>query len=204
MKLLPLTISFCISLFMFNSVHAHTVSGVELREIVPATSERPELTLNGAALRELYLLIKSYVGALYVENPSDNAITLLESDTHKRMAFHVMMKRVSARRIGNALQEAMVLNLNEQEHKALSKDLDQMLSMFEGKMHKGELATFDYLPGKGTRITINGEVKGVIPGKAYFDAMLSMWVGENPVGRTFKDDILGANMPTHRGQLADN
>ncbi len=204
MKLLPLTLAFCISLFMFNSVHAHTVSGVELKEIVPATSERPELVLNGAALRELYLLIKSYVGALYVENPSNDPIALLESETHKRMVFHVMMKRVSARRIGNALQEAMVLNLNQQEHKALSKDLDKMVSLFEGKMHKNEEAIFDYLPGKGTRITINGKVMGFIPGKDYFNAMLSMWLGENPVGRTFKEEILGANLPTRKAQLADN
>ncbi len=204
MKLLPLTFALCISLFTFHSVHAHTVSGVELRKIVPATSERPELELNGAALRELYLLIKSYVGALYVETPSNDPVALLESETHKRMVFHVMLKRVSARRIGNALQEAMVLNLSEEEHQALSKDLDKMVTLFKGKMHKNEEAIFDYLPGKGTRITIKGEVMGFIPGKDYFHAMLSMWLGENPVGRTFKEEILGANMPTNTSQIADN
>jgi len=204
MKLLPLSLALLFLMFIFSSTHAHTVAGVELRETVPATAERPELKLNGAALRELYLLIKSYVGALYVEQPSNDAKALLASETHKRMVFHVMMKRVSARRIANALQEAMVLNLSEEEHKALSKDLDKMVSLFEGKMHKDEQAFFDYLPGKGTRITINGEVKGFIAGKDYFNAMLSMWVGENPVGRTFKEEILGANLSKHKSQLADN
>ena len=204
MKLLPATLAFITLMFMLSPTQAHTVAGVEMREVVSATAERPELHLNGAALRELYLLIKSYVGALYVEQPSNEPQALLESETHKRMVFHVMMKKVSARRIGNALQEAMVLNLNEVQHKNLSKDLDNMVSMFEGKMLRGQEAYFDYLPNKGTRITINGEVKGFIAGKDYFNAMLSMWVGENPVGRIFKEEILGANMPRNQPLVADN
>ncbi len=204
MKLLPATLAFISLMLMLSPTQAHTVAGVEMREVVSATSERPELHLNGAALRELYLLIKSYVGALYVEQPGSDAHTLLESESHKRMVFHVMMKKVSARRIGNALQEAMVLNLNEVQHKDLSQDLDKMVTLFEGKMLRGQEAIFDYLPNKGTRITINGEVKGFIPGKDYFNAMLSMWVGENPVGRTFKEEILGSNMPRNQPLVAEN
>ena len=126
----------------------------------------------------------------------------MNSDTHKRMVFHVMMKRVGARRIATALQEALVVNLTEDEHQNLTKELEQMLSYFKGKMHAGEEAVFDYIPGTGTRITINDEVKGVIPGKDYFRAMLSIWIGENPVGRGFKDDVLGLNAETKQTMVA--
>jgi len=203
MNYLPRVLAFCIGLFSL-STHAYTVSDVNLPEVVPATAERPELQLNGASLRELYLLVKTYVGALYLENPTVDENEILNSETHKRMVFHVMMKRVGARRIANALQDALVVNLSEQEHKKLTPKLDQMLSYFDGKMHQGDEALFDYIPGVGTRITVNNELKGIITGKDYYRAMLSIWIGENPVGRDFKEDILGLNREDRASQVAGN
>ena len=75
---------------------AYEVSDVNLSEVVPATAERPELYLNGASLRELYLLIETYVGALYFEKPSTDPQEIYNSTTHKRMVFHVMLKNVGA------------------------------------------------------------------------------------------------------------
>lgn len=202
MKKLIIAASIICSAFFATASHAYSVSDIDLPEVVPANAERPELRLNGASLRELYLLIKTYVGALYLEEQSTDPQAILNSETHKRMVFHVMMKRVGARRIANALQEALVVNLSEEEHNGLTKELEQMLSYFNGKMHAGEEAIFDYIPGKGTRITINDEVKGVIPGKDYFRAMLSIWIGDNPVGRDFKDDVLGLNAEDQKTMVA--
>ncbi|NVK39351.1 MAG: chalcone isomerase family protein [Gammaproteobacteria bacterium] len=202
MRLLTPIFLLVTTLLVMPNVNAYTVDGVEFSEVVPANAERPELKLNGASLRELYLLIETYVGALYLENPSTDAQSILDSEEHKRMVFHVMMKKVGARRIANALQEALVMNVTKEQHKKLGGEIEQMLSYFDGKMHRGEEAIFDYLPGKGTQITINNEVKGIIPGKDYFRAMLSIWIGENPVGRTFKDDILGLNRLDKTSQVA--
>lgn len=205
MKVLRYSLIVLATLIFTQSARAYTVADVNLPEVVPANAERPEMRLNGASLRELYLLVETYVGALYLENPSTDPQAIMNSESHKRMVFHVMLKKVGARRIANALQEALVVNITEEEHKKLSKHLEQMLSYFNGKMHAGEQAVFDYLPGKGTQITINNEVKGIIPGKDYFKAMLSIWIGENPVGRDFKEDILGLNKPdTESSQVAGN
>lgn len=205
MKLFSLCFTLIATLFAHHSVQAYTVADVNMPDVVPATAERPELRLNGASLRELYLLVETYVGGLYLEEPSTDPQAILNSETHKRMVFHVMLKRVGARRIANALQDALVVNITEEEHRNLEKQLGQMMSYFNGKMHAGEQAYFDYIPGKGTRVTINNEVKGVIPGKDYFRALLSIWIGENPVGRDFKDDILGLNKEENAStQVAGN
>lgn len=181
---------------------AYTVADVNLSEVVPATSKRPELTLNGASLRELYLLIETYVGALYLEQTSEDAEAILNSESHKRMVFHVMMKKVGARRIANALQEALVMNVTKEQHKALHDDIELMLSFFDGKMHRGDESLFDYIPGVGTVVTVKDEIKGTIPGKDFYRALLSIWIGENPVGRTFKEDILGLNHPSYESSVA--
>lgn len=205
MKFFSLCITLIAALFAQQSVQAYTVADVNMPDVVPATAERPELRLNGASLRELYLLVETYVGGLYLEEPSTDPQAILNSETHKRMVFHVMLKRVGARRIANALQDALVVNITEEEHRNLEKQLGQMMSYFNGKMHAGEQAYFDYIPGKGTRVTINNEVKGIIPGKDYFRALLSIWIGDNPVGRDFKDDILGLNKEENEStQVAGN
>lgn len=202
MRLLLLTVV-ALSLFTSVSSQAMTVSDVKVAEVVPATAERPELQLNGAALRELYLLIESYVGALYLETPStSDAAILADTQTHKRMVFHIVMKRVGARRIANALQEALVVNISEQEHQELLQEIEQMLSYFQGKMHRGDEVWFDFIPGKGTRISINGEAKGIVPGDLYFHAMLSIWIGDSPVSRDFKDAVLGLNSEDKQAQVA--
>ncbi|MFT6327502.1 MAG: hypothetical protein ACJAYK_002496 [Crocinitomicaceae bacterium] len=202
MKYIVFAVSFFCSALFIQSSHAYNVSNVELPNIIPANAERPELQLNGASVRELYLLIETYVGALYLEEPSTRPSTIIKNDSHKRMVFHIMLKKVGARRTASALQEALLLNLSEEDHMDLSDEIEQMLSYFTGKMYAGEQSVFDYIPGTGTRITINGEVKGVIPGKKYFDAMLSIWIGKNPVGRDFKDDILGLNNDTESTLVA--
>ncbi len=176
------------------STQAYDVADVDLPEVVPATATHPELKLNGAALRELYLLVKSYVGALYLENPSSSAEEILaDNTTHKRMVFHVLMKKVGARRIASALQEALIVNISEAEHRELHDEIEQMLSYYDGKLHRGEESVFDFIPGKGTVVTVKGVEKGVIKGDLFFRALLSVWIGENPVNRDFKNDILGLN-----------
>jgi len=176
------------------SSQAYEVAEVQIAEVVPATATHPELKLNGAALRELYLLVKRYVGSLYLEQPSTSAEDILaDNSTHKRMVFHVLMKKVGARRIASALQEALIVNISEAEHRQLHDQIEQMLSYFQGKMHRGEEAWFDFIPQKGTVVSINGEEKGTIKGDLFFRALLSVWIGENPVNRDFKNEILGLN-----------
>lgn len=195
MRQVPLLILTAMTLLVSSfTSQAYEVADINVSEVVPATADRPELKLNGAALRELYLLIESYVGSLYLENPSTSAEEILnDTTTHKRMVFHILIKKVGARRIANALQEALVVNVTEEQHKELQDEVEQMLSYFQGKMHRGDESWFDYIPGKGTLVTINGQEQGIIKGDLFFRSLLSIWIGENPVGRDFKNDILGLN-----------
>lgn len=188
----PIALFLCASLMTFSALSsATTVSGVDIPERISATSERPELVLNGASLRELYLLIDTYVGALYLETPSQDAEFIMNSAMHKRMVFHVKMRKVSARRIANALTEALVVNITPQQHKELADELEQMLSYFNGDLYEGDQSIFDYYPGEGTKVIVNNKEMGTIKGDDYFKAMLAIWIGDNPVGRQFKQDVLG-------------
>lgn len=190
-----------LTLLLWSNSRAYEISGVTLVDSIPATSNEPKLQLNGAALREMYFFIETFVGGLYLEKTSNNWQAILSSNEHKRMVFVVMLKRVGARRIGNEMQAALVGSLSEQEHLALIDDIDQMLSFFDGKLVKGERVEFNFIPNIGTKVIIKGEEKGIIKGSKYFNAVLSTWIGKNPVDREFKDQVLGLDMPSHHAKI---
>mgnify|MGYP003384241688 CR=1 FL=1 len=189
MKITIITLLFALA---SSFSYSQQVSDVNFSDALPATNGMPELTLNGASLRELYLLIETYAGALYLENTSHDAAEIIESIQYKKMVFHVLMKKVSARRLSNALEEALVLNISKEQYSQIQPAVEQMLSYFTGNILKGETVEFNYIPGKGTDVIISGALQGRIKGKEYFDSMLKVWIGEYPVTREFKNQVLGS------------
>jgi hypothetical protein len=58
-------------------------------------------------------------------------------------------------------------------------------------MHKGDTALLEYIPGKGVVVTVKGEEKGVVPGADFARALLSIWLGSEPVTGSLKKALLG-------------
>ena len=173
------------------SSSALTIDGYEIPQIIPATSDHAELRLNGASMRILYGVVDTYIGKLYVENPTTDPDALIAADEYKRMVYKVVLKRVSGRRIAKAMYDALQLNVTPAEAIQLEERLDQLVTMFDSSLKKGEESYLEWVPLEGTRIVLNGAVKGVIPGKDFYDAILKIWIGDNPVGGTFKRQVLG-------------
>ena len=57
--------------------------------------------------------------------------------------------------------------------------------------HKGDQIWLDYLPGKGTRVSINGKTAGTVPGDDFYPSLLRVWLGESPVTSDLKKAMLG-------------
>lgn len=170
---------------------ALTIDGYEIPQIIPATSQHAELKLNGASMRILYGVVDTYIGKLYVENPVTDAAAIIAADEYKRMVFQVALKRVSGRRMATALYEALQLNTTREEASRLESRILQIVEMFDVRLRKGEVGYIEWVPGMGSRVVVAGEEKGIIPGKDLNDAILRIWIGDNPVGETFKRQVLG-------------
>ncbi len=177
-------------LWSFSS-HALTVKGVEVAEVIPGTQERPALKLNGASVRVVYKIVDAYLGKLYLENPSSDPEEIFRDEGYKRMVFHVMTRRISAEQITEAISDILKDNMSKDELQLYEDQLATFSRLFEDSLFSGEQGTVDYVPGIGTRVSIRGEIQGVIPGKDFFNALLTVWIGEYPVSNKFKDGILG-------------
>ncbi len=154
--------------------------------------EDSEMVLQGAAIRTWYMMVKGYIGALYLEEPSSDPEEIFASESYQRMSFVMLVSKMSARRIAHVFSDSIQLNTQPEDQLVYQKELDQIFSIVSGSMKRGEKAIFEYLPGKGVRIEIAGVDKGIVPAeKELFNLFLRVWIGDTPPNKRFKEKMLG-------------
>lgn len=156
--------------------HALNLAGTSFPDTLPANTDRPALQLNQARVKPVYGLRNAYVGLVY--NAAPSAFNVAYAD--KRIAFHILTDRVSGYRIATALYEALQLNLDEYEFGRIDQRAQQLMKILDQRLIKGDSGYIEYRPGEGSRIVINDEIKGIVPGKDLFDAIAGSWM-EQPI-----------------------
>ena len=168
---------------------AREIEGIDFPEVTVADYYYPQLVLNGAAKRTYYYVVDMYIGLLYMQNPSADPHAIMADNGYKRMVFHTLLGKASGRRVGKALYEA--LKLTPEEAEKLGAPIDEVISMFDVAMIRGDETHIEYVPGEGTRILVKGELRGEVASKKLFDAFLGIWIGDEPFSEEFKAGILG-------------
>jgi hypothetical protein len=96
------------------------------------------------------------------------------------------VRRNAAGRVANNHSEAEMVGLKDR----LKQFSDTLLAAGEPKT--GTSVVIDWLPESGTRLTINGQVKGKdIAGEDFYKALLKIWLGNKPVQDDLKQALLG-------------
>lgn len=163
-----------------------TLKGVTLPDTIDVEGQK--LVLNGMALRKKFIF-KVYVAGLYLAQKETDYRKVFEADQHRRTVMH-FVRSVSPKKINNAWFEGLEANTPNASAE-LKKQFKDLAAMME-KVKDGEAMMFTYIPGKGTVVEVKGKEKGVIPGKAFADALFACWIGEEPgPGEDFRDGLMG-------------
>ncbi|MBK7977653.1 MAG: chalcone isomerase family protein [Deltaproteobacteria bacterium] len=172
-------------------VAAKQVVGVDVPEHVQLGPGATDLTLNGAGVRTK-IVIKVYVGGLYVAAPTHDAAAVLADPGAQRILIH-MVRDLESKTLAEALREGLDANLSAAELAPLEAriaDLTRMLTS-RATVTKSSQIFLDYLPGTGTQVTADGQVMGSIPGEDFHVALLKIWLGAKPVDGDLKKAMLG-------------
>jgi long-chain acyl-CoA synthetase len=173
---------------------AADVEGVKLADKVQLgdTGAGPELLLNGAGVRTR-LVFKVYVGALYLAKKQAAPDAIVADAGAKRVALH-LLRDVAVDQFFSALNDGLKGNHTPEQLAKLDGPIKQLEAIFKTvKAAKtGDVILIDYVGDAGTRITINGEAKGTIPGADFNRALLRIWLGAHPVDAGLKKAMLGA------------
>ena len=176
---------------LLGSTLAAEVEGVKLADKVRVSDTGPELLLNGAGVRTR-AFFKVYVGALYLQQKAGGTQAVLSDAGPKRVAMH-MMRDLAAEQLFSALNDGLKNNHAPGELAKLELQVKQLEGIFNAlkAAKSGDVILLDYLPGSGTRVTVNGDSKGTIPGEEFYRARLRIWLGDQPADGALKKAMLG-------------
>lgn len=169
---------------------AAEVAGVKLADSIRVGDA--ELALNGAGLRTR-MMLKIYVGALYLTEKKGNAVEILDAKGPKRVAMH-LLRSLSAEQFTGALVDGLNDNLVEEERARFAAQIDELKVTMAaiGSAKEGSVVTLDLVPGRGTRLTVDGAPKGkLIPDEDFYRALLKIWLGDKPADKSLKAAMLG-------------
>jgi hypothetical protein len=172
-----------------GSAWAVEVAGVKVPDSVTVAGK--ELKLNGAGVRSR-LFVKIYVGALYLAQKESNAANAIGDAAAKRVALH-LLRDLKAEQMSGALNEGIAANNSAAELAQLDGKIKEFTGILNGvgNAPKGARIDIDLIPGKGTQVSVNGEVKGSVAGDEFGRALLKVWLGDKPVEDSLKKAMLG-------------
>jgi hypothetical protein len=178
-----------ITIFTFVGI-THNVRGAEIEGIHFEDSyetEQIRLRIQGTGLLRYLGFIKAYVGALYMQE-GDSVEDVL-SDIPKRLEveyFHAFKKED----FGITTNKVIQKNTDTQTLQRIRPQIDYHNSLYED-VQPGDRYSLTYIPGRGTELALNGKIRGVIKGAEFATALFSMWLGEHPMNKPFKHQLLG-------------
>lgn len=174
------------ALAILLSTFAHAAEGVDSVDL----GNGVKLQLNGLGIaRELSGDL--YIAGLYGDSRTNNADYFLRPDVPKRMAMRVVADKLYGRRFGQMWRERILINNERKVVQDLTEEVLDFVEAFSLNMVAGDQINFDYVPGKGTRITLNNADVIQIKKPEFFAVALKTWTGERPPSTQFRQGILG-------------
>lgn len=150
------------------------------------------LFLQGAGLRQI-VFFKVYGAALYVEKHAASTADVFSADTPRAVRLG-LLRHVKGADFIEALESGLDANLTPEGKKAITNELNQLKDLMRaiGDVKEGDMVDFEYAPATGTTLRLNGKPVGPsIAGKALYDAVLAIWIGDRPIDDRLKDAMMG-------------
>jgi hypothetical protein len=171
-----------------TTVQARQVDDVTIPDTVTVAGQ--PLQLNGAGMREK-LFLDIYVGALYLPVRTHEVDAILSASGPASVLMHFVYHRISRGKITSAWTDGMRDNLTDHEMQVQHATLDRFNALFT-ELHKGDVVRIDYVPGQGSEVRINDELRGSVGDNAFFRDLLKIWLGPEPASSSLKKAMLGS------------
>lgn len=169
---------------------ATDVAGVKFDDT--ATIGGHALKLNGAGLRTK-VIFKVYALGLYLPEKKTAVADILATQGPRRVQI-VSLRELSSQDFSEAFMKGLNANTDAAERARLQSQVKTFSDMFAAipGLKKGDVLLVDWIPGTGTVCTLNGKKIGeTVPDVAFYNAVLRIWLGNEPADSDLKPKLLG-------------
>lgn len=189
-NLLKIPLFLALGLLLDDSVaYRRTINDIEIPEHITQPETQQALTLNGAGIRSKFF-ISVYIGALYLPKKQHTVSEILQSNSPRRVMMYCLYSDISKQKLVDAWDEGFDENSSRQSLSQLHKRIIEFNKLFPA-LYKGDVVYLDYIPNKGTLLTFNNKLLGVILGEDFNIALLKVWLGEHPADDDLKAAMIG-------------
>lgn len=173
-------------LFLFSSTApAKTIYDVELPETVSVAGET--LQLNGYGLRTKFFL-KIYLGSLYTGSKATTTTQVLDQPSAKMIRMNFIYNKVDRGKIVDAFAEGFAKNSSQLKN---DPALQQFLDLFKTDFVAGDQVDLEVAADGTVTATHNMSKLGNIASKKLGNAVLLIYLGEQPADDDLKQGMLG-------------
>ncbi|MGM0417694.1 MAG: chalcone isomerase family protein [Thermodesulfobacteriota bacterium] len=144
------------------------------------------LFLRGTATYRYLKLIRAYSGALYMKKEDDSKKIL--DKIPKRLVLEYF-QGIESEDFFRATIEMMGKNINKSELTLLKNQLETLRKTYRD-VKPGDRYSITYFPDTGTELALNGKELNLFKGELFARAMFSIWLGETPIDKAFRDKLL--------------
>jgi hypothetical protein len=166
------------------------LAGVKIDDTLDLNGSK--LQLNGAGIR-FKAVFKVYTASLYLGKKCGSTEEVLGATGPKRMSI-TMLRDIDANELGKLFTRGVEDNSPRGEYSKLIPGLLRMSQVFSDQknLRAGDTFTIDWVPGKGTVVSVKGVPQGdPIKEEAFFNALMRIWLGTSPADYKLKDALLG-------------
>ncbi|MBV7316399.1 chalcone isomerase family protein [Shewanella sp. NIFS-20-20] len=167
-------------------LQAKEIAGIDLPAQVQVADT--QLTLNGAGVRSKFFM-DLYVGSLYVMAPA-NDLSAISSQPQVMITLDITSSLISADKMKDAINEGFDL-ATAGNTEALATRITQFMSLFRDTIVPGDKFSLMVTKGEGVSCYKNGQLLATIHGDDFGQALLAIWLGDEPAQDSLKDAMLG-------------
>ena len=151
--------------------------------------ENNSLFLNGAGVIKKFFF-KIYAIGLYLPSKSNDSKNILKTDKAMSLKLHFIRNDIDVSKIQESWDEGFKKSTGGNTA-GLNNEIKQFKSCFTNNIKEDDTFQFDYLPGSGTKIYVNKQLKATITGVNFKSALFGIWLGDDPRDDGVKDKLLG-------------
>ncbi len=166
------------------------VNGVKLPRTIDFKGRTIEL--NGVGIRSK-LWFDVYTQALYLSKLSQDPKDILDSRTLMAVRIQITSSLVSSKKFSKSINNGLKKSVGDEKWAFFKPQLD-LLEKFINSEEIVEKDIFNLVfnpDDESLWIVKNDIVKGQIPGLDFKQAFFGIWLSDNPIDKTLKNDLLG-------------
>lgn len=171
-------------------VPAREIQGVKYEEGIELAGAR--LQLNGAGTR-YKAVFKVYTAGLYLSRKAASTAEVQAAPGPKRLTL-TFVREIGSEELGRLFIKGIKSNTPNEEYTRIVGSVMRMSQVFyeARRMKVGETINMDWVPGKGTVISIRDVPVGdPFPEPEFYGALLLIWIGADPADWQLKEALLG-------------